>query len=139
MINYFYHLDYNVFSQENGMDSQNPGSEMFEVPQAHSSLTTHAKVYCLGEKYLISSLKALALQKFKATAREQWDVNDFLEAAKQAYTSTIETDRGLKDAVIAVLYDHSELLDREEAQFVFKELNMLTYDLLMYIHGKDRF
>ncbi|KAE8384180.1 hypothetical protein BDV23DRAFT_189479 [Aspergillus alliaceus] len=139
MINYFYHLDYNVFSQENGMDSQNPRSEIFEVPQAHSSLTIHAKVYCLGEKYLISSLKALALQKFKATAREQWDVNDFLEAAKQAYTSTIETDRGLKDAVIAVLYDHSELLDREEAQFVFKELNMLTYDLLMYIHGKDRF
>ncbi|KKZ63843.1 hypothetical protein EMCG_01850 [[Emmonsia] crescens] len=140
MINYFYHLDYNIFPQGNKMDSPNSGSEIFEVPQTYSSLTIHAKVYCLGEKYLINSLKALALQKFKATAREHWDVNDFLEAAKQAYTSTIETDRGLRDAVIAVLYDHSELLDREEAQIVFKELNMLTYEFLiyMYIHGKGR-
>jgi len=104
-----------------------------------SRLLTHAKVYSLGEKYLIDGLKALALQKFETAAEKHWQKDDFLNAAREAYTSTIETDRGLKDAVTAAIYAHSDLLGQEEVQNVFRELNTLAYDLLMYVYKEKGF
>ncbi len=56
----------------------------------------HAKIYALAEKYLIPGLKALAVRKFDIASAKHWDSDDFLKAAQEAYTSTIETDRGLK-------------------------------------------
>ncbi|RWA10727.1 hypothetical protein EKO27_g4390 [Xylaria grammica] len=43
-------------------------------------LALHAAVYALAEKYAIRGLKNLAMRKFKQTATEYWDSNDFLEA-----------------------------------------------------------
>ena len=51
-------------------------------------------VYALAEKYNIRGLKAFALLKFKATTAEHWAAHDFLDAAREAYLSTVEADRG---------------------------------------------
>ncbi|KAI1291216.1 hypothetical protein F5Y03DRAFT_403570 [Xylaria venustula] len=50
-------------------------------------------VYALAKKYNIPGLK---------------------EAAKEAYTSTIEADRGLRDVMVTTFHEHPELLDQEE-------------------------
>jgi hypothetical protein len=130
MIHYFYYLDYDILPRGSQMDTST-------WPCPH--LTTHAKVYSLGEKYLIGGLKAVALQKFDAAAKAHWDITDFLGAAKEAYTSSAGTDRGLKDAIISIVSGRSELLDEEEVQNAFQELDMLAYDLLMLLRQKRRF
>lgn len=129
---YLYHLDYDVFLQGDRIDDE---IETLIAPQT-PHLLTHAKVYSVGEKYLIGGLKALALQKFEAAAKKPGKTNDLLNAAREAYTFTIETDRGLRDAVIAAFYAHSDLLKQEEVQDLFRDLNMLAFDLLMYVKGK---
>ncbi len=133
MVHYFYHLDYDTSPRGDQGGDGNETSETPDAPQA-PCLLTHAKVYSIGEKYLISGLKSLALEKFEAAAKEHWGRTDFLNAVREAYSSTLETDRGLKNAVIAALYKHSDLLDQEEGQQVFQELHMLAYDVLMYVH-----
>ncbi|KAK5635434.1 hypothetical protein RRF57_011146 [Xylaria bambusicola] len=107
----------------------NPG------PQTTSAdLAFHALVYNLAEKYSVRGLKSLAVRKFKQTATQYWDSDDLLEAARNSYTSTAETDRGLRDVIVAILHEHPTLLDREETQLVLRELGMLAYDLVMYTH-----
>ncbi|KAI0815426.1 BTB/POZ protein [Xylaria sp. FL0064] len=107
-------------------------------PQTTSSdLAFHALVYNLAGKYSVRGLKSLAVRKFKQTATQYWDSGDLLEAARNAYTSTAETDRGLRDVIVAILHEHPTLLDREETQLVLRELGMLAYDLVMYTHHSN--
>ncbi|KAI0147302.1 BTB/POZ protein [Xylariaceae sp. FL1272] len=92
----------------------------------------HAAVYALARKCSIERLESTALRKFKETATQCWDSDDFLEMAKKTYISTAETDQGLKDALVTVLHEHPLLLGKERTQVLLKEINMLAYDLVMY-------
>ncbi|KAI1157308.1 hypothetical protein F5B18DRAFT_645537 [Nemania serpens] len=65
---------------------------------------------------------------------QYWDSDDLLEATRNAYTSTADTDRGLRDVIVAILHEHPTLLDREETQLVLREVGMLAYDLVMHTH-----
>jgi len=133
MIQYFYCLDYDVFSQGQQPDNGNNKLQVLEKSRP-PLLSTHAKVYAIGEKYLIGGLKALALRKFNAAITTHWARDDFLEAVREAYGSTPDTDRGLRNSVIAAIHAHSELLKQEQVQSVLKEFNVLAYDLLMYVY-----
>ncbi|KAK3338098.1 hypothetical protein B0H65DRAFT_312489 [Neurospora tetraspora] len=106
---------------------------------AADALLTHAKIYALAEKYLISGLKAVALRQFKAAATVSLDIDDFLGAALVVYESTIEDDRGLRDVVVETLCKHSEWLDEEKVRDVVKELGALTYDMVIYMRQKRMF
>ncbi|KAK3947616.1 hypothetical protein QBC32DRAFT_80508 [Pseudoneurospora amorphoporcata] len=106
---------------------------------AADALLTHAKIYALAEKYLISGLKAVALRQFKAAATVSLDIDDFLGAALVVYESTIEDDRGLRDVVVETLYKNSEWLDEEKVRDVVKELGALTYDMVIYMRQKRMF
>ncbi|KAJ9129702.1 hypothetical protein NKR23_g12480 [Pleurostoma richardsiae] len=130
MIQYFYCLDYDVFSQGQQPDNGNNKLQVLEKSRP-PLLSTHAKVYAIGEKYLIGGLKALALRKFNAAITTHWARDDFLEAVREAYGSTPDTDRGLRNSVIAAIHAHSELLKQEQVQSVLKEFNVLAYDLLI--------
>lgn len=84
MIYYFYHLDYNALLPKRGESSLVDRSKMDKdriavikptdepadepVDEPINELNAHCKVYAIAEKYLISNLKALALQKFRAAA-----------------------------------------------------------------------
>lgn len=104
-------------------------------PQTTSEdLAFHILVYNLAEKYSIRGLKNLAIRKFKQTATQYWESDNLLEAARNAYTSAAETDRGLRDVIVAILHEHPALLDRENTQLVLREFGMLAYDLVMYTH-----
>ena len=131
MIHCLYHFDYDVQVQHK--------SDYFDGSETDGGvLTTHAKVYALAEKYLIRGLKAVALRKFKAAAAVCLDVDDFLQATLEVYTSTIEDERGLRDVVVETLFKNSEWLDQEKVRAVIKELGALTYDLVIYMRQHRR-
>ncbi|KAI1130641.1 hypothetical protein F5Y10DRAFT_289054 [Nemania abortiva] len=154
MVYYFYHLDYNtspldMAKDENAvlpstddvkeeaidqMDADDVDDHIIALRPCYSDLLVHAKVYALAGKYFINGLKALALQKFETATQKHWAPNDFLEAAQEAYTSTPDSDRGLRDVVVKILYKNRDLLSQENTQGVLKRLDTLTYDLLMYLN-----
>lgn len=116
-------------------------TEEYAVPvesQLSSSLVTHAKVYALSKKYNINGLKLLALEKFKAEADQEWDTINFLLAAKEIYTSTSADDQDIRDTVTTVVYQHPEILDRDETQELFKGLD-LGFDVLKRVRAKGGF
>ncbi|KAI0130419.1 hypothetical protein BJ170DRAFT_620108 [Xylariales sp. AK1849] len=103
-------------------------------PQVSSNLVVHAKIYALASKFCIQGLKILSAEKFKTEVESCWDSDDFLSAAQQVYTSTDAQDRTMRDAVLSVLKQHTELLDRKQVQDVIKGLE-LSFDLLMHLRG----
>lgn len=146
MVHYLYHFEYNPILQRpytpghreaSATDGEGDGTDVDEP--ATDLLVTHAKVYALAEKYLIHGLKAVALRQFKAVAASifRLDLDDFLEAASEVYTSTVEDDRGLRDIVVETLYKHPFWLDVEKVRDTLKGLGGLTYDLVIYMrqHG----
>ncbi|TRX91084.1 hypothetical protein FHL15_008066 [Xylaria flabelliformis] len=128
MIHYFYHFEYDTQSiwefPQNSSEATH--ASLSEASQMPSSLVLHAKIYALAEKYNICGLKDFALQEFKAAAIEHWATPGFLDAAREAYISTIEADRGLRDVVVTTFHQHSELLNLEETLSVLKESGMLA-------------
>ncbi|KAK1948716.1 hypothetical protein LY78DRAFT_622784, partial [Colletotrichum sublineola] len=96
---YFYRLDYQQ-SLDSNSHPQSP--EQRHNCTDLSGLFLHAKVYAIAEKYVIGGLKDLAVSKFRTAAETTWDAGDFLDAASVAYTSTIETDWGLRDVILEV-------------------------------------
>ncbi|KAF4485943.1 hypothetical protein CGGC5_v005862 [Colletotrichum fructicola Nara gc5] len=116
--------------------SQSPKLE--DTNSTHiSCLLLHAKVYAAAEKYAIGGLKDLAVAKLKTTAIQDWDPTAFLDAASEAYTSTIDTDRGLRDAVIEV-FRAQDLLYKDKAKVVVERLGPLGYDLCICIGEEIR-
>jgi len=101
-------------------------------------LVTHARVYALSKKYKIDGLKALALEKFEGQVHQSWASEDFLQAAKVVYESTMEDDVDIRNAVTTTLYQHPELLDKKETQDVIKGL-ALGFDLLMRVRSLGGF
>ncbi|KAF4443092.1 hypothetical protein FACUT_1646 [Fusarium acutatum] len=96
------------------------------------NLHLHAKVYAIGEKYGIQSLKTLALRKFESEAQFHLHSDDFLQAMREAYSSTIETDRPLRDAVVAILRSSKHLLQKDSVKEILKDTGLgLGFDLLM--------
>ncbi|KAH7110418.1 hypothetical protein B0J13DRAFT_570183 [Dactylonectria estremocensis] len=80
-------------------------------------LTLHAKVYALAEKYEVSGLKEMALRNFKFIADgEACSRAEFSDACEIAYTTTIDSDRELRDAAVKALYDNPEALDQDHAK-----------------------
>jgi len=57
--------------------------------------------------------------------------DQFMTSAEEAYTSTIQQDRGLRDAIINHFHAHPELLDDELVQETIQRMHSLMYDLLM--------
>ncbi|KAF4999389.1 hypothetical protein FGRMN_2530 [Fusarium graminum] len=95
-----------------------------------ANLHLHAKVYALGEKYGIETLKTLALRKFGAEVEFHLYSQDFLLAIQEAYSSTIESDRGLRNMIVKTMKKHSDLLERPSVQKTIKSTE-LGFDLLM--------
>ncbi|OHW95376.1 homology to btb poz domain-containing protein [Colletotrichum incanum] len=143
MVQYFYNLDYCKTTPESNSDRSH--DDLCQTTEEHSDsgdipdILLHAKVYAIAEKYAINGLKSLARANFGTTALRCWDTDDFLNAIDEAYTSTLDSDRGLRDIVLKVLAGHEELLDRDEMKKLLRRLGSLAYDLVMHYHQqKDK-
>jgi hypothetical protein len=113
---------------------QRPASGDSIIP--YVNLRVHYKVYALGEKYGIHGLKALAVSRFESEGEDDFKVRggngigDFIQVMKEAYTSTAEGDRPLRDAVVRMLKPKTSLFEREDVKEFLKEED-LAYDLVM--------
>lgn len=92
-------------------------------------LLVHARVYALAEKYGVQGLKTLACNKFERLAAHRWAEPDFLEAAEEVYTSTIESDRDLRNVVLQSFRQRPELARRSDVQDTVQHIPPLAFDL----------
>ncbi|KAJ4006073.1 hypothetical protein NW752_001320 [Fusarium irregulare] len=104
------------------------------APPRNPDFVLHAKIYALGEKYEIKDLKALALQKFSYEATIFASNQSFRDGAKEACTSTVDKDRGLRNVVVQTVLKNRYLLDQWLFQKVVKETD-LGFDLLMQLRS----
>ena len=77
-----------------------------------SGLHTHAQMYALGDEYDIGDLKEEALWKFKKALEAKKGHDDELttlvEVIPTVYATTPNSDRGLRDAIVAFGVDRLE-------------------------------
>lgn len=156
MLQYLYRLDYNVQDgaacqpqvdnpESTATEQTSPGFDSggstYSVPSipATFKLTFHSKVYTLAEKVWLDDLKETARKKFEAGVSEDYDLDDFLSAAREAYTGTVDTDRGLRDAITNTLCRCEGIMKNQDIQELVKELHELAYDMVVYMHGQNRF
>ncbi|EEU33542.1 uncharacterized protein NECHADRAFT_89388 [Fusarium vanettenii 77-13-4] len=140
MIQYFYSLNYEVSASgvDTGADlethHQTAETSDGSLDESGFDLVVHTRTYNLVEKYQIIGLKTLALRKFRDAASEKWNSSGFLDAVYEAYGSAPENDTSLKEAIVEIIVEHKELLDKDGTRRMLKEVDFLAYDVLMYEH-----
>lgn len=87
------------------------------------------KVYALAEKYDIPSLKTLARRKFEIAISCYYDAPELAEAIERVYSSTVESDRGLRDVVLQLFKLHPQLANTQDIYTIIKETPTLALDL----------
>ena len=80
-------------------------------------LLVDAKVYALAVKYDIGALKDLAKEKFAEALGDSWDIVSFPEVVETVYSTTLASDRGLRDYLVPVIVEHKAEL-REHEGFI---------------------
>ena len=83
-----------------------------------STILLHVKIYGAAEKYGVSALKRRAQEKFEASLKTNWDLDDLPRIVSEIYGSTPPNDRGLRDAIVKSTYKHVRKL--------LKKTNFLT-------------
>jgi len=156
MVDYFYHLNYHISWYRGCSKNTQPKSPTIEEDASSEDalwrresedekstrsanerplpkLTIHATVFALAEKYAVEDLMELALDKFKEEAETNWNPVDFLQAAEVVYTTTTEEVRGMRTAVLDILYQYPSILVKPEGQKLAKNVGDLTFDALMHM------
>jgi hypothetical protein len=101
------------------------------IPGPPSQLLVHAKMYEIGDKYQVSGLKDLSRFKFELACAKFWDDAVFAEAARCAFETTPDDDRGLRGIVCKTLSEHMGLLKKKDVVGLMTEFNGLAFGLLM--------
>jgi hypothetical protein len=114
----------------------NSGSECDSEEDDHcdyetdeSNLLTHTRIYALAEKYDIPALKTLAKSKFEMAMACYYDSPEFADAIEEVYSSTIDSDRGLRDVVIQAFRNHPMLATTQDVFGVIKRTPTLAFEL----------
>ncbi|KIW04681.1 hypothetical protein, variant [Verruconis gallopava] len=101
----------------------------------NAHLVVHAKVYAIAEQYGIKGLKTLAKKKYAAQVTHHRESREFAASLPEIYDGTIETDRGLRDIVIATFRRFPELAQRRDVQIVIKDTPGLAWELFRLAWG----
>ncbi|CAN9449974.1 unnamed protein product [Alternaria alternata] len=106
---------------------------------AHSAqpvLLVNAKMYEIGDKYDVLGLKQLALAKFSLACETYWESQQFAPAAHYAFSTTPESDKGLRDIVTKTIADHTKTLNSPAVEALLNEFNGLVTGVLK-MRAKD--
>ncbi|OCL12363.1 hypothetical protein AOQ84DRAFT_386177 [Glonium stellatum] len=106
-------------------------------PTGPSHFTTFAKLYAIADKYNIKGLQTLSQRKFKLTAESYWNHDDLPSAIHTVYTSTPDTNMGLRNIVVNLIADRMSLLRKPEMEALMREFNGLAFDLLKLKYIND--
>ncbi|KAH3953670.1 hypothetical protein HBI25_106540 [Parastagonospora nodorum] len=69
-------------------------------------LTIHASMYALGDKYQVEGLSSLAKEKFECCLHHHAQTEDFIAAVQIAYSTTPDSNRGLRNSVMEAFRTH---------------------------------
>ena len=115
-------------------------------------------MYRLGDKYQVPSLCDLATVKFTGSATKLWSltnkqvyygnsetfeagdsIDKFTKAIRTAYSSTPDTNRGMRDVVIgATLDNYHHLMNLESLRVLIREeLPAFGADLFLLLHERS--
>ncbi|KAJ4359155.1 hypothetical protein N0V95_002407 [Ascochyta clinopodiicola] len=95
-----------------------------------SQFLLHSQMYEIADKYDIAALKELAQSKFSYACRHWWNTEYFTPAAHHAFSTTPETDKGLRDIISTTISRRMELLNKPEVEAVLNEFNGLAVGIL---------
>ena len=124
MLGFMYTFDYDC----SGNDLERTSPMLFNV-----------EVYSIAEKYGVSSLKLRAKEKFERAVKTCWDMDDLAHTITYIYSSTPPTDRGLRDAVVEVVYEHiSALLKKHTFRDVLEETVGFAADVTQLMVSSER-
>ncbi|KAH7112803.1 hypothetical protein B0J11DRAFT_446597 [Dendryphion nanum] len=117
---------------------QNPFDGLQQEPEADVEkphLMTHVAVYALGEKYGIPGLKSLARKKFAHQIEHHLSSTEFAESCQEAYETTVDSDRGLRDVIIQTFRAHPNLSLRKDVELVVRDTPGLAFELFRMASG----
>lgn len=121
MLQFMYRFDYDA-----GGSDQAPVSPMI----------FNVKVYSIADKYEVLMLKSQAREKFEKLVKACWDKDDFPYTIAEIYSSTLGTDRGLRDLVVEIVCEHiNELLEKQDFQTVLEETVGFAADVTRLMVG----
>ncbi|KAH7091580.1 hypothetical protein FB567DRAFT_436686, partial [Paraphoma chrysanthemicola] len=95
-----------------------------------SQLLLHAKMYEIGDKYDISSLKELSRHKFALGCRKHWNDELFFAAAQHALATTPESDQGLRRVLQETVAQNPELLEKSSTEALCNSYASFAYGVL---------
>ncbi|KAI4622192.1 hypothetical protein J4E83_004932 [Alternaria metachromatica] len=93
-------------------------------------LLLHAKMYEYADKYDVVGLKDLAIEKFIRSCKHFWNEDEFSIAAHHVFSTTVDTDLGLRDIVSATICAHMGLVKKPEVKVLMTEFNGLALGIL---------
>ena len=135
MLRYVYDLDYTIEVPERiAVGIRDRGLE-FGI-ELSIQLSKNADMYSMGDKYGIDGLKGIASEKFATTLKQyvKWgnvEVGSLCAIIEHIFTSTPESDKGLRDQIRAYAKIHiKRLLPLKDFQKVLAEVPQLSYQLL---------
>ena len=97
-----------------------------------SDMVLDAYMYAIADRYGLPKLQTEARRAFEARLPLHYTDPTFMEAVKVAYDSTPQTDRGLRDMIMGVVWgNRSVMLVKEHVQECVMGSEGLKHDLLM--------
>lgn len=98
MVEFLYRGDYQELDDDPGY--QKIDKDVFDRSGAHHALL-HASMFAVADKYDIAALGDVAKGKFeRAISKTAIDNGHFLEVINNVYSTTPESNRGLRDAIV---------------------------------------
>lgn len=118
MIHFMYGFDYEPISRERCQISPMP---------------FHVSVYQVADKYDVPRLKEHARRKFASALKTCWTMDDFPATILDAYSTTLPTDRGLRDLIVSICLEYlDKLLKKDNFKAILEEAPGFAVDLIQH-------
>lgn len=120
---------------ESDCEVEESEDDEYESTEDESHLLLHTRVYALAEKYDVPTLKTLAKRKFEMALACYYDAPEFVDAVDEVYSSTVDTDRGLRDVVLQAFRSHPALATTQDVFALIKDTPSLAFELYKIERG----
>lgn len=95
-----------------------------------TNIAMHAKMYALGEKYDLNSLKDAAQAKFKTAIETAWSGPSLARTARLVFSTTADEDDGLRAIVVKTIQSHrKDLQAKADVESTIMGIERLSYRL----------
>jgi len=145
MIDFLYKAQYDVGcgvgggSTERAEDESAPATATNAGDDLGAPLIVHARLYILGDKYDIPSLKELASRNYCKIVATQWNTKAFSESAEIIYNNIVVERDVLKDVIYEKARSNiSTLINKPGFEGLLRRTNDFAADILISLIQKQK-